>query len=201
MRRWLRIWNSFCLSVVGECLRLFRIPITHFDCPPIYYSRMDYVPLSSELTESLQIQQPVTVSAQSACASSSLVSPSLTTSPYDFLVPPITSPANYGSLPSIEFSSAQFSSASYCYTQCSNLHSQSLWPSVGNFQSFGNQTAVLSYHQIQQQQFFYQPQHLGHSTTMGTDKFVFYQLIVRSSIISVKVFVGLFEWLRVMRNI
>lgn len=174
MRTWLRIWNNFCLLAVGEFLRLFRIPITHFDCPPLYcFSRMDYVPLPSEPTESLQIQQPVTVSAQGTSAGSSLVSPSITASSHDFLIPSITSSAGYGSPPYIEFGTTQLSSASYCYSQYSNLHSQSLWPSVGNFQPFGNQTAVLSYHQIQQQQFLYQPQHLGHCTAMGTDKFVF----------------------------
>lgn len=154
-------------------MRLFRIPITRFDCPPFYrFSRMDYVPLPSEPTESLQIQQPVTVSTQGTFASSSLVSSSITASPHDFLIPSITS-ANYGSPSSVDFGTTQLSSASYCYSQYSNLHSQSLWPSVGNFQPFGNQATVLSYHQIQQQQFFYQPQHLGHCTTMGTDNFVF----------------------------
>lgn len=163
-------------------MRFFRIPITHFDCPPFYcFSRMDYIPLPSESTESLQIQQPVTVSAQGTFASSSLVSPSITGSPHDLLIPSITSPTGYGSPSSIEFGTTQLPSASYCYSQYSNFHSQSLWPSVGNFQPFGNQTAVLSYHQIQQQQFLYQPQHLGHCAAMGTGKFIFVnKLFVRA---------------------
>lgn len=173
MRIWLRVWNNF-FYWCGRITRFLRIPIAHFDCPPFYcFSRMDYVPLASESTESLQIQQPVTVSIQGTSTNSSFVSPSITTSPYDFLIPSITSPTGYGSAPSIEFGTTQFSSASYCYSQYSNVHSQSLWPSVGNFQPFGNQGAVLSYHQIQQQQFLCQPQHLGHCTTMGTDKFLF----------------------------
>ncbi|VDO45859.1 unnamed protein product [Onchocerca flexuosa] len=125
------------------------------------------------LTSDKVVMQPVTVSAQGTSASSSLLSPSITASPHDLLIPSITSPSEYGCPSSTEFSTTQLSSASYCYSQYSNFHSQSLWPSVGNFQPFGNQTAVLSYHQIQQQQFLYQPQHLGHCTAMGTGKFIF----------------------------
>ncbi|VDM97052.1 unnamed protein product [Thelazia callipaeda] len=123
---------------------------------------MDYASLPLHPTDNnLQIQLPVATTTQGFFTHLTTL-PSIDTVPSNHAFPPISSPTNYSSSSFAELDATQLSSTSYYYSQYPNLHSQSLWPSVGN------QTTLFPYHQIHQQnnqQFLYAPQQILHCPT------------------------------------